>query len=85
MKGYTLEQVVAVLQNPVLQGENLTYRVKVLEGEMPVRGDDVSIFIDVIGMPPDTPFPMLVRPGARIGALSFTNQALRSSSHSIRS
>jgi hypothetical protein len=51
VNGHTLEQVVVVLQNPVLQGENLTYKVKVLEGEMPVRGDEVSIFIDVIGMP----------------------------------
>ena len=51
VNGHTLEQVVVVLQNPVLQGENLTYKVKVLEGEMPARGDDVSIFIDVIGMP----------------------------------
>ena len=24
-----------ILQNPVLQGENLSYQVKVLEGEMP--------------------------------------------------
>jgi hypothetical protein len=35
----------------VLQGDNLTYTVKVLEGEMPAKGQDVSIFIDIIGMP----------------------------------
>ena len=29
VNGHTLEQVVVVLQNPVLQGENLTYTVKV--------------------------------------------------------
>jgi hypothetical protein len=34
-----------------LQGENLAYKVKVLEGEMPARANDVSLFIDVIGMP----------------------------------
>lgn len=51
VNGRTLEQIVVVLENPILQGENLTYKVKVLEGKMPVRGDDVSIFIDVIGMP----------------------------------
>jgi hypothetical protein len=51
VNGHSLQQVVAVLQDPVLQGENLVYKVKVLQGEMPTRGDDVSVFIDVIGMP----------------------------------
>jgi hypothetical protein len=46
-----LRQTVAVLQDPVLQGDNLTYTVKVLEGEMPAKGTDVSVFIDIIGMP----------------------------------
>jgi hypothetical protein len=26
-------------------------KVKVLEGEMPAKGSDVSVFIDIIGMP----------------------------------
>jgi hypothetical protein len=51
VKGHAVQQVVVVLQNPVLQGENLLYKVKVLEGEMPARANDVSLFIDVIGMP----------------------------------
>jgi hypothetical protein len=51
VNGHTVQQVVVVLQNPVLQGENLAYKVKVLEGEMPARANDVSLFIDVIGMP----------------------------------
>jgi hypothetical protein len=51
LQGDQLRQIVAVLQDPVLQGDTLTYTIKVLEGEMPAKGDDVSIFIDIIGMP----------------------------------
>jgi hypothetical protein len=51
LEGDKLKQVVAVLQDPVLKGDSLTYIVKVLEGEMPAKGADVSVFIDVIGMP----------------------------------
>jgi hypothetical protein len=40
-----------VLQDPVLEGDNLTYTVKVLQGEMPAKADDASVFIDIIGMP----------------------------------
>ena len=50
-EGETLRQIVVVLQDPVLQGDNLTYTVKVLEGEMPATASDVSVFIDIIGMP----------------------------------
>jgi len=46
-----LRQVVAVLQDPELKGDSLSYTVKVLQGEMPAKGADVSVFIDVIGMP----------------------------------
>lgn len=51
LEGDALLQVVAVLQDPVLNGDSLTYTVKVLEGDMPAKGADVSVFIDVIGMP----------------------------------
>ena len=51
LEGDALQQVVAVLQAPVLQGDDLGYVVRVLQGEMPARGADVSVFIDVIGMP----------------------------------
>jgi hypothetical protein len=44
-----------VLQDPTLQGDNLTYTVKVLQGDMPATGSEVSVFIDIIGMPM-TPF-----------------------------
>jgi hypothetical protein len=51
LEGDKLQQIVAVLQDPVLSGDNLTYTVKVLQGQMPAKGADVSVFIDVIGMP----------------------------------
>jgi len=50
-----LRQVVVVLQTPVLKGDTLSYTVKVLQGDMPAKGADVSVFIDIIGMPM-TPF-----------------------------
>ena len=50
-KGSTLADVVVVLQSPVLSGSNLSYDVKILEGDMPAHGGPVSLFIDVIGMP----------------------------------
>jgi hypothetical protein len=55
LEGDKLRQVVVVLQAPELKGDNLTYTVKVLQGEMPAKGADVSVFIDIIGMP-RTPF-----------------------------
>jgi hypothetical protein len=55
LEGDKLRQVVAVLQAPALKGDTLTYTVKVLQGEMPAKGADVSVFIDIIGMPM-TPF-----------------------------
>jgi hypothetical protein len=51
LEGNQLRQIVAVLQDPVLEGENLTYTVKVLQGDTPATGSDVSVFIDIIGMP----------------------------------
>jgi hypothetical protein len=46
-----MRQVVAELQDPVLEGEVLRYKVKILQGDMPDKGTDVSVFIDIIGMP----------------------------------
>lgn len=51
LEGDTLKQVVVVLRDPQLEGDKLTYAVQVLQGEMPAKGADVSVFIDVIGMP----------------------------------
>jgi hypothetical protein len=49
--GDTMRQVVVELQDPVLKGDTLRYKVKTLQGDMPVKGNDVSVFIDIIGMP----------------------------------
>ncbi|NJL50219.1 MAG: hypothetical protein HC909_00340 [Blastochloris sp.] len=46
-----LEQIVVVLQDPVLEDDDLTYTVRVLEGELPAKAKDVSLFIDIIGRP----------------------------------
>jgi hypothetical protein len=51
LEGDNLRQVVAVLQAPALKGDTLTYSVKVLQGDMPAKAADVSVFIDIIGMP----------------------------------
>jgi hypothetical protein len=51
LEGDQLRQIVAVLQDPELQGDNLTYTIKVVQGDMPATGSDVSVFIDIIGMP----------------------------------
>ena len=51
VEGDSMRQVVATLEQPELKDGNLTYTVKILEGEMPASGSDVSVFIDVIGMP----------------------------------
>jgi hypothetical protein len=53
--GNDLRQVVAVLQNPALEGDTLHYTIALIEGTMPESGGEVSIFIDIIGMPL-TPF-----------------------------
>jgi len=51
VEGGAMRQVVAVLEAPVLKGSTLAYTIKVLQGDMPAKGADVSVFIDVIGMP----------------------------------
>lgn len=47
----TLRQTVVVLEDPVLENGDLHYTVKIIEGDMPIEGKNVSVFIDVIGMP----------------------------------
>ena len=51
LEGSKLTQVVVVLENPELNGTDLSYSVKIVGGEMPEKGSDVSVFIDIIGMP----------------------------------
>jgi hypothetical protein len=49
--GSKVTDVVVELSNPKLNGEDLSYDVKVLDGQMPKKGEACSLFIDVIGMP----------------------------------
>ena len=51
LEGNTLRQVVVVLRDPVLAGDTLSYTVRLLDGQMPATGADISVFIDIIGMP----------------------------------
>jgi hypothetical protein len=51
LEGNQLRQVVAVLKDPQLTGNDLSYTVEIISGEMPEKGADVSVFIDIIGMP----------------------------------
>jgi hypothetical protein len=51
VEGGELRQDVVVLRNPVLEGGSLAYTVQVLSGTMPEAGEEVSVFIDIIGMP----------------------------------
>lgn len=46
-----LQQTVVVLHDPILDGDTLHYTVDIVDGEMPVTGTEVSVFIDIIGMP----------------------------------
>lgn len=49
--GEKVSDVVVEISNPVLSGNNLTYNAKVLEGAASVRGEECSLFIDIIGCP----------------------------------
>ncbi|MBY8974542.1 hypothetical protein KHP62_01905 [Rhodobacteraceae bacterium NNCM2] len=51
IEGGDLRQVVVELKDPVLEGHDLHYTVKIIDGDMPVEGKEVSVFIDIIGMP----------------------------------
>jgi len=51
IEGKTLKQTVVELQDPVLDGDNLSYTVKVIKGDMPAEGTEVAVFIDIIGRP----------------------------------
>jgi hypothetical protein len=51
LNGANLRQIVVVLRDPVLEGDALHYTVRTLEGELPASARDVSVFIDIIGMP----------------------------------
>ena len=46
-----VHDVVVVLQEPDLEGDELRYSVGILDGEMPASGGPNALFIDVIGRP----------------------------------
>lgn len=43
--------VVLALSNPGVEGDQLTYDAKILQGALPVTSEGVTLFIDVSGMP----------------------------------
>lgn len=51
IEGTDLKQVIVELKDPVLKGDDLAYTVKLIQGDMPAKGADVSVFIDIIGRP----------------------------------
>jgi hypothetical protein len=46
-----IHDVVVVLQDPALDGDQMSYSVDILDGEMPSSGGASSLFIDMIGRP----------------------------------
>ncbi|MGA9237373.1 MAG: SHOCT domain-containing protein, partial [Desulfobacterales bacterium] len=46
-----LTDVVVKLSKPRLEGKDLTYDIKVIEGKVPQKGGACSVFIDIIGLP----------------------------------
>jgi hypothetical protein len=46
-----LIDVVIKLSRPKLEGDDLTYNVAILEGQIPAKGGICSVFIDIIGLP----------------------------------
>jgi hypothetical protein len=46
-----VSDVVVVLQEPALVGDQMSYQVEILDGEMPASGGASSLFIDMIGRP----------------------------------
>ena len=46
-----VEDIVVELRDPVLEAGQLTYRVKILEGEALANGGACALFIDIVGMP----------------------------------
>ncbi len=46
-----VNDVVIVLQDPALDGDQMSYQVTILDGEMPESGSASSLFIDMVGRP----------------------------------
>ncbi|HET6445491.1 MAG TPA: hypothetical protein VFI27_13025 [candidate division Zixibacteria bacterium] len=46
-----IHDVVVTLSDPTLDGDQMSYSVDILDGEMPASGGPSSLFIDMIGRP----------------------------------
>jgi hypothetical protein len=46
-----VNDVVVVLKDPALDGDQMSYQVDILDGEIPASGGASSLFIDMIGRP----------------------------------
>jgi hypothetical protein len=46
-----VHDVVVVLQEPAVEGDEMRYAIDILDGEMPASGGANALFIDVIGRP----------------------------------
>ena len=49
--GDEAENIVMVLKDAQLEGDTLSYKIRILEGKMPKAGGVNSLFIDIIGRP----------------------------------
>jgi hypothetical protein len=49
--GSTVKDVVVVLTSPKPEGDNLTFNVRTLEGDLAGGNGPAAVFIDIIGMP----------------------------------
>jgi hypothetical protein len=49
--GSVIRDAVVVLRNPVVEGDQLTFDVQVLEGDLAGADGAASVFIDIIGLP----------------------------------
>ncbi len=46
-----INDVIVVLSDPQLDGDQLSYSVEILDGELPASGGPSSLFIDMVGRP----------------------------------
>ncbi len=51
LDGEEVGDSVVELRDPRLEGEDLSYQVRILEGKVPASAGAASLFIDIIGMP----------------------------------
>jgi hypothetical protein len=45
------EDAIVVLKDPGLKGDEITYKVAILEGKLPAKAESCSVFIDPFGRP----------------------------------